>query len=224
MVCACCDRGQVYCCQGHRELGRSASRRRSNARHQASEEGLLDHAQRNREYRRRKRGVTGRVMGQSADNLHSIVIVAPAENAPVVASTMSAPLRPGDDDEHACKAVGRTDADAGPDHAGLEGYRQGGPAAELERAPAGDSDAARRALAVSERAALRCAVCGRALRFVRLARPARRARVRRAQRFLRGRRRARLSRAERRRKERALYLQGGGDFRDLRQLTWEFAQ
>ena len=35
---------------------------------------------------------------------------------------------------------------------------------------------------------------------------------------------ARLSRAERRRKERALYLQGGGDFRDLRQLSWEFAQ
>lgn len=35
---------------------------------------------------------------------------------------------------------------------------------------------------------------------------------------------ARTSRVERRRKERVLHLQGGGDFRDLRQLTWEFAQ
>lgn len=35
---------------------------------------------------------------------------------------------------------------------------------------------------------------------------------------------ARVSRADLRRKERALHLQGGGDFRDLRQLTWEFAQ
>lgn len=34
---------------------------------------------------------------------------------------------------------------------------------------------------------------------------------------------ARLSRAERRRGERALHL-AGGDFRDLRQLTWEWAR
>lgn len=35
---------------------------------------------------------------------------------------------------------------------------------------------------------------------------------------------ARLSRAERRRAERALHLPGGGGFRDLRQLTWEWAR
>lgn len=35
---------------------------------------------------------------------------------------------------------------------------------------------------------------------------------------------ARVTRAERRRNERTLHLQGGGDFRDLRQLSWEFAQ
>lgn len=35
---------------------------------------------------------------------------------------------------------------------------------------------------------------------------------------------ARGSRAERRRAERALQLPGSGDFRDLRQLTWEWAR
>lgn len=35
---------------------------------------------------------------------------------------------------------------------------------------------------------------------------------------------ARVSRADLRRTQRAVHLQGGGDFRDLRQLTWEFAQ
>lgn len=35
---------------------------------------------------------------------------------------------------------------------------------------------------------------------------------------------ARVSRAERRRAERGLHLPGGGDFRDLRQLTWEWAR
>ena len=35
---------------------------------------------------------------------------------------------------------------------------------------------------------------------------------------------ARMSRADRRRAERALPLPGSGDFRDLRQLTWEWAR
>lgn len=33
-----------------------------------------------------------------------------------------------------------------------------------------------------------------------------------------------VSRADRRRAERGLHLSGGGDFRDLRQLTWEWAR
>lgn len=35
---------------------------------------------------------------------------------------------------------------------------------------------------------------------------------------------ARVSRAERRRAERALHLPGGGNFRDMRELTWEGAR
>jgi hypothetical protein len=35
---------------------------------------------------------------------------------------------------------------------------------------------------------------------------------------------ARVARADRRRAERAVHLGGGGDFRDLRQLTWEWAR
>src|SRR5512142_2575680 len=56
-----------------------------------------------------------------------------------------------------------------------------------ECTPAGGGDVARRSLALPRRAALRCAVCGRGLDFVR-ARPSRRAGLRRAQHLLRGRR------------------------------------
>lgn len=113
VVCPCCDRGQVYCSVEHRGLGRRACRRRSNAVHQASEWGRQDHAQRNREYRARRRHLAARVTGHPADNLPSAAIVAPAESAPVVMSTSSAPLSSGAEiDEHAGEVVRGADADA----------------------------------------------------------------------------------------------------------------
>lgn len=117
-VCPCCDRGQVYCSDEHRDLGRLASRRRSNAAHQASELGREDHAQRNRAYRARQREIAARVTGHPADNLLSDAIVAPAESALVVTSTPSASLSSGDEiDEHAGEIV-RGAADAGGTIAG----------------------------------------------------------------------------------------------------------
>jgi hypothetical protein len=52
-VCRCCDRGQRYCSERCREKARREQRRAANRRHQDSEEGRLDHRDRQREYRRR---------------------------------------------------------------------------------------------------------------------------------------------------------------------------
>lgn len=55
-VCRCCDRGQRYCSKGCRDQARREQRREANRRHQRSEEGRLDHRDRQREYRRRLAG------------------------------------------------------------------------------------------------------------------------------------------------------------------------
>jgi len=52
-VCRSCDRGQRYCSQRCRRKARREQRRAANRRHQSSEEGRLDHRDRQREYRRR---------------------------------------------------------------------------------------------------------------------------------------------------------------------------
>jgi hypothetical protein len=52
-VCRSCDRGQRYCSQRCRDKTRREQRRAANRRHQRSEEGRLDHRDRQREYRRR---------------------------------------------------------------------------------------------------------------------------------------------------------------------------
>jgi len=52
-VCRPCDRGQRYCSERCREQARREQRREANLRHQRSEEGRLDHRDRQREYRRR---------------------------------------------------------------------------------------------------------------------------------------------------------------------------
>jgi hypothetical protein len=64
-VCRPCDRGQRYCSERCRAKGRREQRRAANRRHQRSEEGRLDHRDRQREYRRRLARV--RVTDQGSD-------------------------------------------------------------------------------------------------------------------------------------------------------------
>ena len=52
-ICSHCDRGQVYCSPGCRDAARRRQLRAANLRHQQSEEGRLDHCDRQRAYRRR---------------------------------------------------------------------------------------------------------------------------------------------------------------------------
>ena len=66
-VCRSCDRGQRYCSQRCRDKARREQRRAANRRHQRSEEGRLDHRDRQREYRRRLARV--RVTDQGSDAL-----------------------------------------------------------------------------------------------------------------------------------------------------------
>jgi hypothetical protein len=58
-LCRRHDWRQIYCGDRCRTDGYRAAHRRANARHQASDEGRLDHRDHQREYRRRRRaGVT----------------------------------------------------------------------------------------------------------------------------------------------------------------------
>ena len=69
-VCRPCDRGQRYCSDRCREKARREQRRVANGRHQRSEEGRLDHRDRQREYRRRlaARCVTDQGSGEEVDS------------------------------------------------------------------------------------------------------------------------------------------------------------
>ena len=58
VICAACDRGHAYCSAACREAGRRRSVRAARARHQRSPEGRLDHRDRQRAYRARRRRVT----------------------------------------------------------------------------------------------------------------------------------------------------------------------
>ncbi len=63
-VCPSCDRGQVYCAPACRQVARRLQCRAANLRHQRSEEGRLDHRDRQRAYRERRAG--GRVTDQGS--------------------------------------------------------------------------------------------------------------------------------------------------------------
>lgn len=53
-LCLHCDRGQRYCSLACRQTARREQCRRANQRHQQSEEGRLDHCDRQRAYRSRQ--------------------------------------------------------------------------------------------------------------------------------------------------------------------------
>jgi hypothetical protein len=63
-ICSHCYRGQRYCSDTCRAQARRQQRRAANGRHQRSEEGRLDHRDRQRAYRqRRAAGVTDQSSG-----------------------------------------------------------------------------------------------------------------------------------------------------------------
>jgi hypothetical protein len=53
-ICQCCYRGQRYCSERCRLKARRAQRRAANRRHQQSEDGRLDHRDRQQAYRQRR--------------------------------------------------------------------------------------------------------------------------------------------------------------------------
>jgi len=62
-ICRSCDRGHVYCGERCRREGYARHRQAARARHQRSPEGRLDHRDRQRAYRARRRS---RVTDQSS--------------------------------------------------------------------------------------------------------------------------------------------------------------
>jgi hypothetical protein len=85
-ICPGCDQEQVYCGKLCSKLARLAKHRVANRRHQQSEEGRLDHRDRQRAYRRRK----AEVLSQSA-TIKSVTDHTPAPTASCVTLLAAAP-------------------------------------------------------------------------------------------------------------------------------------
>ena len=60
-ICRYCDRGQVYCSPKCRNIARREQLRAANRRYSQSPEAILDHRQRQDDYRRRKAGLPPRL-------------------------------------------------------------------------------------------------------------------------------------------------------------------
>ena len=91
-ICSRCDRGQVYCSSGCREKARRQQLHAANLRHQQSEEGRLDHRDRQRAYRQRLARSTNTSASEivtdhgSKDHLScEIVGAAPSDGSELVA-------------------------------------------------------------------------------------------------------------------------------------------
>ena len=72
-ICSHCDRGHRYCSVECRQQARLRQRRCANGRHQRSEEGRLDHRDRQREYLLRQQAAAAGVTDPS-----SVLITSPA--------------------------------------------------------------------------------------------------------------------------------------------------
>jgi hypothetical protein len=70
-ICGHCDRGQRYCSTACRQHARLHQRRCANSRHQQSPEGRLDHRDRQRDYRCRRRQVQAGVTDQGSLSITS---------------------------------------------------------------------------------------------------------------------------------------------------------
>jgi hypothetical protein len=81
LVCSHCDRGQAYCSLACRNLARKLQHRQANRRHQQSQEGRLDHRDRQRAYRLRL--VTARVTDQAYKPLTACATMAKPSSLPL---------------------------------------------------------------------------------------------------------------------------------------------
>ena len=101
-VCPGCDQEQAYCSDFCRKIARLAKHRVANRRHQQSEEGRLDHRDRQRAYRRRKALARSQAASTEIVTDHtpapapSCVTLLAAASDPVhrPPTTISPPLRP----------------------------------------------------------------------------------------------------------------------------------
>lgn len=80
-VCSRCERGQRYCSDNCRKYVRRIQQRAANRRHQQSEEGRLDHRDRQRAYRQRR--AERRVTDHSYEPTNSHVSINPADFRPL---------------------------------------------------------------------------------------------------------------------------------------------
>jgi hypothetical protein len=130
LICSHCDRGQVYCSPDCRDLARRLQLRAANLRHQRSEEGRLDHCDRQRAYRLRLARSTNTSTAKSVTDHgsndhspHDIVDTAPTDDSELVAfgANLIQPLSPQSDfrlDRRAiaCCCCGRTGLFIDPFH------------------------------------------------------------------------------------------------------------
>jgi hypothetical protein len=103
-ICQCCYRGQRYCSERCRLKARRAQRREANRRHQQSEEGRLDHRDRQRAYRRRRApaGVT-----DHSRSAHGCADSLPGPETILAAAVVAAGNRPAEElDAHQAITAG----------------------------------------------------------------------------------------------------------------------
>ena len=166
-VCRHCDRGQVYCSADCRRQARRQSCRRANARHQASPEGRLDHRDRQRAYRMRRRARLTSVTDQgSQTTTAAFILPAPAPEATVVV-VCAAAGRSADRGESV--SVGATSQGSRhPDPGAARSRRDppSGPGPSLADAPPSSADAAGGPGALASAAPARCAFCGQRSDFI----------------------------------------------------------
>ncbi len=89
-ICSHCDRGHVYCGPSCSEGARRDSLRRARRRHRRSPEGRLDHRDRERERRIRRRLFQARVGDHPSATLEPVIKLAPALD-PSGISTLETP-------------------------------------------------------------------------------------------------------------------------------------
>lgn len=87
LICSHCDRGQAYCGSSCRATARRLQCRAANLRHQRSEEGRLDHRDRQRAYRQRQAAALVTDQGSQAPLTYDTVA------GDLIADTAQAPSR-----------------------------------------------------------------------------------------------------------------------------------